>query len=151
MPRDGWESVAVLLRPEEAAAIAGLLRSAAIDAEIEGAASAGLFPVAGGLGSVEVQVPVADAARAREIVRASGLLAGPRDAASAAGEASELEWSAPPRAPEPEAERAEAEAREEALRVRERLWGTRSRGLRVLVGIALAAIVAIAGALRGCG
>lgn len=97
MARDGWASVAVLLRADEAAAVAGLLRSACI----EGAGSAGLFPVAGDLGGAEVRVPDGDAARAREIVAASGLLAGAQDAASAPGEASESEWSAPPRPADP--------------------------------------------------
>jgi hypothetical protein len=148
MARDGWEPVAVLLRADEAAAIAGLLRSAGIEAAIEGAGSAGLFPVAGGLGGAEVRVPDADAARAREIVAASGLLAGPSRAATPPGEAPEAEWSAPARPPDPEAERAEADAREDALRVRERLWGTRRRGVHLVIGLA---VVAIAAALRACG
>ena len=88
------ELVAGFLRIEEADMLAELLGSAGIEAWVEGAIASALGPVLGSAGGgARLLVRRADAARAREIIAASGLFRG-EDGPPV--EIPEEEWSARP-------------------------------------------------------
>jgi len=91
MAREGYVEVSTLLRSEEAEMLRALLESAGIEAVVEGEGVASLaLPRVG----ASILVREADAARAREIVSASGLFGGAPE--GGAVDIDEAEWRAVP-------------------------------------------------------
>ncbi|HET8539815.1 MAG TPA: DUF2007 domain-containing protein [Anaeromyxobacter sp.] len=91
MARDGWATVASLLRAEEAEMVRGVLESAGIEVLLEDAAISALNPLLqSAVGGAKVLVPAADAERATAVISESGVVPG------SPGEAAEIpeeEWS----------------------------------------------------------
>ena len=92
MARDGWTTVASLLRPYEAELLRGVLESEGIQVQVEDAALTAINDLlVNAVGGAKVLVPDADAARAASLVSTAGLSAG---TGAEAPEIPEEEWSA---------------------------------------------------------